>query len=78
VELVVTDRGFQVRDRGCGIGGDSLSQLGTPFFTTKPHGTGLGLSTVRKIVDAHGAHLRVESQPGMGSTFSIEWMEHSA
>lgn len=78
VELVVTDRGFQVRDRGCGIEGDSLSQLGTPFFTTKPHGTGLGLSTVRKIVDAHGAHLRVESQPGMGSTFSIEWMEHSA
>jgi len=47
-------------------------KLFTPFFTTKPHGTGLGLCNVRKIVDAHDGKLQVWSKPGVGSTFDVE------
>ncbi|MEW6753296.1 MAG: ATP-binding protein [Candidatus Latescibacterota bacterium] len=60
-----------VRDTGIGMTPDVQQKLFTPFFTTKEDGTGLGLVTSRKIVDAHGGSIRVESQPGQGTSFLV-------
>jgi two-component system sensor histidine kinase PilS (NtrC family) len=60
-----------VEDDGPGIAESDLPQLFTPFFTTKKHGTGLGLATVQRIVDAHGGSVTVESAPGTGTRFVV-------
>jgi PAS domain S-box-containing protein len=62
-----------VTDTGTGIAPDMLDRIFDPFFTTKgpDKGTGLGLSTVLGIVKGHGGFVRVSSQPGHGSTFTI-------
>ena len=61
-----------VRDTGPGIPPEQLAVLGTPFFTTRPDGAGLGLSIVKRVLGSHGGHLKVESRVGYGSTFSVE------
>lgn len=53
-----------VSDDGQGIDLEAQKKLFSPFFTTKEHGTGLGLSTVHKIIAAHGGRLDVKSDPG--------------
>jgi two-component system, cell cycle sensor histidine kinase and response regulator CckA len=60
-----------VRDTGCGIDDDTKAHLFEPYFTTKEHGTGLGLSTVYGIVKQSAGHVRVESAPGRGSSFVV-------
>lgn len=65
--------GIWVEDQGSGMSQDQMQRLFSPFFTTKPQGTGLGLSTVKKIVDAHGAQVSVQSQVGKGTRFQIEF-----
>lgn len=60
-----------VRDNGRGIAGDELDRVFEPFHTTREDGTGLGLTIVRRIADAHGADLCVESQPGVGTTVRL-------
>lgn len=72
VTVSMDSEGLRVSDTGPGIDPSTLDKLFTPFFTTKPQGTGLGLSTVKKIVDAHGWDVHVESAPGRGTTFSLE------
>jgi signal transduction histidine kinase len=62
-----------VVDDGAGIDENAMDKLFTPFFTTKSQGTGLGLSTVRKIVDAHGGRIAVRSSPGRGTTFELQF-----
>jgi len=60
-----------VADTGIGMTPEQLDSLFTPFFTTKEKGTGLGLALTHKIIEEHQGHLRVESQLGVGSTFTI-------
>ena len=63
---------FCVKDTGCGIPSDVQEKIFTPFFTTKPSGSGLGLHTVNRIVQAHFGRIRVESQADQGTSFYIE------
>jgi signal transduction histidine kinase len=60
-------------DSGCGIAHHMLSSIFDPFFTTKPtaHGTGLGLSVSKGIIEKHGGDIKVESQVGVGTTFYL-------
>jgi two-component system sensor kinase FixL len=59
-----------VADTGPGIAPEVGAQLFQPFFTTKPHGMGVGLSICRTIIDAHGGQISVESNPdGGGARF---------
>lgn len=62
----------RVRDAGEGIPEAHLATLFEPFFTTKPGGTGLGLYICHDIVKRHGGALTVQSEPGRGSTFTLE------
>ena len=63
---------IQVEDQGCGIDPETLKTLFEPFFTTKPGGTGLGLYISHDIVKRHGGRLAVTSEPGRGTTFTVE------
>lgn len=58
-------------DSGCGIRAELLEKLFTPFFTTKPGGTGLGLAVSYGIVKDHGGEIRVVSEVGTGSVFTV-------
>jgi PAS domain S-box-containing protein len=60
-----------IADTGTGMTAEQLDSLFTPFFTTKEKGTGLGLALTHKIIEEHQGHLHVESQFGVGSTFTI-------
>jgi signal transduction histidine kinase len=59
-------------DTGCGIDKDTLAQIFDTFFSTKPGGSGLGLPTARKIIEAHGGEILVQSEPGRGTQFTIK------
>ena len=73
----VNGRAVRVRvsDNGLGMDAQTMSQMFEPFFTTKPagQGTGLGLSVVYGIVQAHGGVIQADSRPGKGSCFSV-WL----
>jgi len=60
-----------VSDEGKGIPAENLRNIFRPFFTTKGHGTGLGLSLARRIVEAHGGSIDATSVLGQGSEFLI-------
>lgn len=60
-----------VKDIGVGIKGQDLDKLFTPFFSNRDDGTGLGLAICQSIISSHGGKIKVESEPGAGSTFRI-------
>jgi signal transduction histidine kinase len=64
---------IEIIDNGTGITADDLSRVMETFFTTKSwgKGTGLGLPICRRIVEAHGGSLSIESEPGQGTTVRI-------
>lgn len=64
---------IRITDTGNGMDEETLKQLFTPFFTTKPvgEGTGLGLSVSYAILEAHGAEVTVDSKLNVGTTFNI-------
>jgi len=62
---------IRVRDTGVGLHGLDVKDLFTPFYTTKPSGTGVGLSISRFIVEDHGGRLWAESNEDIGATFVV-------
>ncbi len=62
---------ISIADSGSGIAEEHLSKIFTPYFTTKPKGSGLGLATSYSIINKHGGAIKVESAEGAGTTFRI-------
>jgi PAS domain S-box-containing protein len=60
-----------ITDEGVGIEEERLQKIFDPYFTTKPQGSGLGLSTSYSIIKKHDGHIGVQSAVGVGTTFSI-------
>jgi signal transduction histidine kinase len=64
---------LHIIDTGPGISADTLERIFTPYFTTKSGGTGLGLPTARRIVEAHRGTIEVHSEPGRGTAFVMSF-----
>ncbi len=60
-----------IEDNGPGMPADVRDRIFTPFFTTKPRGSGLGLPVVHRAIDAHRGVVLVDSSPGSGTRFTI-------
>ncbi|MBN2440379.1 MAG: PAS domain S-box protein [Spirochaetales bacterium] len=60
-----------IQDEGSGIKEENLQKIFDPYFTTKPTGTGLGLTSAYSIIKKHGGYIHVESHPGIGTTFEF-------
>ncbi|WP_245996111.1 ATP-binding protein [Paenibacillus taihuensis] len=69
IEIVIADNGF-------GMDEDTLEKLATPFHSTKKYGLGLGLSMSYSIIELHKGRIKVESENGKGTTFTV-WLPHS-
>ena len=76
-ELIIrTDRQekdaiIQISDTGRGIAQDKLPKIFDAYYSTQPQGSGLGLPTAKKIVEAHSGTISVNSEPGKGTSFTI-------
>ena len=79
VTLRACDRCFEVTDHGRGIPAEAQARIFEPFYrvdksrSRKQGGSGLGLALVKAIADAHGATLSLESEPGRGTTFRVQF-----
>jgi len=77
VTLSVAERGdgiaIEIRDRGTGLSAEVLRDALLPFYSTKPKGTGLGLTLCREIVDAHGGRLAIANRDGGGAVVTV-WL----
>ena len=59
-------------DTGCGMSAETQTHIFDAFFSTKGSGSGLGLPTARKIIEAHGGSISLQSEPGHGTQFTIK------
>jgi two-component system, NtrC family, sensor histidine kinase HydH len=59
-------------DTGCGMDGETSGKIFDAFFSTKSGGTGLGLPIAKKIIEAHGGGISVQSEPGRGTQFTVK------
>lgn len=66
---------LEIIDNGCGMEERTKNRMFETFFSTKPGGSGLGLPTARRIVEAHGGTMECESTPGAGTRFRISLPE---
>jgi len=62
---------IEVTDTGTGIPPEELNSIFQAYYSTKKHGTGLGLPTTRRIIREHGGAVRLESEPGKGTRFVV-------
>ncbi|MGE5182553.1 MAG: sensor histidine kinase [Acidobacteriota bacterium] len=62
---------LRVHDEGVGMPPEVLSRVGTPFFTTRSEGTGLGIAQCQRLIGTAGGRLQIESEPGVGTTVTI-------
>lgn len=62
---------IEVQDNGMGIEPEKMDQIFIPFFSTKEHGSGIGLSLSKQIMKKHKGDLRVKSEPGKGASFYL-------
>ena len=62
---------LQIQDDGVGMSPDVLNRIGTPFFTTRAEGTGLGIAQCQRLVGTAGGRLRIDSELGKGTTVTI-------
>jgi signal transduction histidine kinase len=62
----------RVRDTGHGIPLEAQKKIFLPYYTTKQTGTGLGLSTAQKILLAEGGNISFTTEPGAGTTFTVQ------
>jgi signal transduction histidine kinase len=62
---------LSIIDTGQGMASEVAAKAFRPFFSTRPAGTGLGLPTARKIIEAHGGTIELQSEPGRGSKFTL-------
>jgi signal transduction histidine kinase len=69
--LAGTEVWLRVRDNGPGIDADRVQEIFSPFYTSKEGGTGLGLAISKKVVDAHGGSIEIDSGPGRGTEFLL-------
>ena len=60
-----------IHDTGCGIPDEVMKRIFDPFYTTKIHGLGLGLTLTKNIIELHGGEIEVKSEGGKGTTFKI-------
>ncbi len=60
-------------DNGCGMTSEALMKMFKTFYTTKEGGSGLGLPMAKKIIEAHGARINVQSELGLGTQFTLEF-----
>jgi len=74
MKLTATDETavLDIIDTGPGIAPDRLGVIFQPYFSTKSNGSGLGLSTARRILREHGGSIHVESEPGKGTRFILK------
>ena len=63
---------ISIKDTGIGMKEETLNKIFEPYFTTKRHGTGLGLTNVVRIIEAHNGNVSIESEYGKGSEFIIK------
>jgi signal transduction histidine kinase len=63
---------LEVSDSGLGLTPEECGRLFTPYYTTKTHGTGLGLAMVQSVVSDHKGRIAVESEKGKGTRFRID------
>jgi len=62
---------IKIRDEGCGMPKEDQNAVFEPFFTTRAHGTGLGLALCKQIVNLHGGFINITSEEGIGTTVLI-------
>lgn len=62
---------LKIKDHGIGMDKKDLVKIFQPFYTTKPSGTGLGLAVVHGIIQSHRGTIRVDSEKGKGTEFTI-------
>jgi C4-dicarboxylate-specific signal transduction histidine kinase len=62
---------LQVRDEGVGMPPEVLKKVGTPWFSTRQEGTGLGIANCQRLIGRAGGRMRIESEQGVGTTVTI-------
>lgn len=67
---------LKIRDSGKGIDQSEIEDIFEPFYTTKPSGTGLGLTIVKAIIENHNGRIQIHSEPGVGTEIEVFFPEY--